>query len=222
MFKSAKSFNNSFWGSFALEPIIERHQDHLLVRIKKAVSFKGINEIVKDCYSTEGRRAYQPEMMFKILIIQFLYNLSDREVVEKIDTDLVFRYFVGFSLSDDLPHFTKLGTFKDRLGRRRFEHLFNLLVSAGRKSGLVSDELREIDTTDQTAKVNLAKLKRMFKTDEDDHTYIDRNSKDKDAGFGNKGCGRKKWYGYKAATLVEPDSQIITSLKTVRADTRDQ
>jgi len=221
MFKDSSSFNNSFFGDFAFGPIIERHGEHLLVLIKKWVSFKGLNELLSDCYSKEGRKAYQPEMMFRFLLIQFLYNLSDRETIEKVDTDLVCRWFVGLSLDDDLPHFTRLGTFKDRLGQDRFEQLFNRLVKACREANIISDELRIIDTTDQKSKVNLAKLKKLFKKDDDDHDYIDRNSKDKDAGFGRKSSNGKRWYGYKAATLVEPDTQIVTAIETVPANTKD-
>lgn len=222
MFKSNRSFTNSFFGDFAYESVIRRHEDHLLVLIKKHVSFEGLNELVKNCYSKDGRYAYQPETMLKILLIQFLYDLADREVIESIDTNIVFRWFVGFSLSDEIPHFTRLNTFKERLGKERFEQIFNLLVKSCRKHNIISDELRIIDTTDQKAKVNLAKLKKLFKKDDDDKTYIDRHSHDKDASFGRKSFGNKSWYGYKAATLAEPKTQIITATETIPANIADK
>lgn len=221
MFKDNCSFTNSFFGDFAFKPIIDKHGDHLLVLIKKWVSFKGLNELLMDCYSSEGRKAYQPEIMFRCLLIQFLYDLSDRETIERIDTDLICRWFCDFSLNDELPHFTRLGDFKKRLGKERFEDIFNRLVKACRNANIISDELRIIDTTDQKAKVNISKLKNMFKKDDDDHHYIDRNSPDKDAKFGKKSLGNKSWYGYKAATLVDPDTQIVTSVKTMSANRKD-
>lgn len=221
MFKDNNSFNNSFFGDFAFKPIIDRHEDHLLVLIRKWVSFKGLNELLSDCYSSEGRRAYQPETMFRCLLIQFLYNLSDRETIERIDTDVICRWFCGFSLDDELPHFTRLGDFKKRLGKGRFEDIFNRLVKACRNANIISDELRIIDTTDQKAKVNITKLKKMFRKDDDDHDYIDKNSPDKDASFGKKSSNGKRWYGYKAATLVDPDTQIVTSIKTMPANKKD-
>lgn len=222
MYKSSSSFKNSFFGDFAFQSIIDRHQDHLLVKIKQIVSFKGLNKLVSDCYSKDGRYAYQPEMMLKILLVQFLYDYSDREIVEKIDTDIIYRSFVGLSLTDEVPHFTRLGDFKDRLGVDRFEDIFNLLVRSCREVGIISDELRIIDTTDQKSKVNLAKLKKMFKKDDDDKTYIDHHSPDRDAGFGRKETGKKRWYGYKPATLVEPDTEIVTALETIPANIPDQ
>lgn len=222
MFKSNQSFKNSFFGGFAFDTIINRHQDHLLVKVKQAVSFKGLNKLVSDCYSKDGRYAYQPEMMLKILLIQFLYDYADREIMEKVDTDIIYRWFVGVSLNEDIPHFTRLGDFKDRLGQDRFEEIFNKIVKVCKKAGIISDELRIPDTTDQKSKVNLAKLKRMFKRDDNDKTYIDRNSSDRGAGFGRKNKGKKRWYGYKAATLVEPDTQIITATETVPANILDK
>lgn len=222
MFKDNCSFTNSFLGDFAYEPVIKRHDDHLLVLMKKWVSFEGLNELLSDCYSNSGRKAYQPEMMFRILLIQFLYNLSDRETIERVDTDLICRWFAGLSLSEDMPHFTRLNEFKDRLGKERFEKLFNQLVKACRSAGIISDELRIIDTTDQKSRVNLAKLKKLFKKDDDDNSYIDRHSADKDARCGRKCLGNKRWHGFKAATLIEPDSQIVTSLETIPANVKDQ
>lgn len=221
MFKNNRSFTTSFFGDFAYESVIGRHENHLLVLIRKYVSFEGLNELVDNCYSKDGRHAYQPEMMLKILMLQFLYDLSDREVIERIDTDVIFRWFVGLSLSDEIPHFTRLNTFKKRLGQKRFEQIFNLLVKSCRKHGIISDELRIIDTTDQKAKVNLAKLKKLFKKDEDDKTYVNRHSQDKDASFGKKSSNGKRWYGYKAATLIDPDTQIITATKTMPANRKD-
>lgn len=221
MYKSNSSFTNSFFGGFALDKVINRHQDHLLVKINQTVKFDGFNEEVSACYSKDGRHAWQPITILKILIIQFLYNLSDREVIDEIDTDIVCRWFVGLSLDDDLPHFTRLNHFKSRITERRFSRLFNLIVKACRNGGLVSDELRIIDTTDQRASVNLAKLKKMYKRDDDDHTYIDRHSRDRDAGMGYKSEGKKTWHGYKAATLVEPESQIVTGVETFPANERD-
>jgi IS5 family transposase len=221
MFKNNQSFNNSFFGGFSYDSIINRHQDHLLVKINSVVCFDGFNELVKDCYDNSGRYAYQPVMIFKILLIQFLYDLSDREVMERIDTDIISRYFVGLSLVDSLPHFTRLNTFKDRLGQTRFEELFNCIVKSCREASIISDELRIIDTTDQKANVNLVKLKKLFKKDDNDDTYVDRNSKDQDAGFGRKSNKGKRWYGYKSATLVDPDTQIITSTITTAANKHD-
>lgn len=222
MFKNNRSFTTSFFGDFAYESVIRRHKDHLLVLIREHVSFEGLNELVDNCYSKDGRYAYQPEMMLKILLVQFLYDLSDREVIEKIDTDVIFRWFVGLSLADEIPHFTRLNTFKERLGQKRFEQIFNLLVQSCRQHGIISDELRIIDTTDQKAKVNLTKLKKLFKKDDHDKTYVDRHSQDKDASFGRKSFGKKGWYGYKAATLVEPKTQIVTGLETIPANIPDQ
>lgn len=222
MFKSNNSFTTSFFGDFAYESVIRRHENHLLVLIKKHVSFEGLNELVDNCYSKDGRYAYEPEMMLKILLVQSLYDLSDREVIERIDTDVIFRWFVGLSLNNEIPHFTRLNTFKERLGQKRFEQIFNLLVKSCRKNNIISDELRIIDTTDQKSKVNLAKLKKMFKKDDDDKTYVDRHSPDKGASFGRKSSGKKSWYGYKAATLVEPKTQIITSLETIPANILDK
>jgi len=59
------------------------------------------------------------------------------------------------------------------------------------------------------------------KKDDDDKTFIDRGTSDPDASFGNKGAGRKKWYGYKNSSNLDPESELITAVETTDASVPD-
>src|SRR4030067_1291807 len=50
---------------------------------------------------------------------------------------------------------------------------------------------------------------------------MDRHSPDKDAKCGRKCLGNKRWHDYKASTLVEPDTQVVTAIETVPANRND-
>jgi transposase len=89
MFKSQNSFQSSFFGSFAYQGILARHQDHFLVRLLSAVDFSFISETAEECYSHLGRPAYNPVIMMKLLLLQTLYDLSERDVVEQADTNIL-------------------------------------------------------------------------------------------------------------------------------------
>src|SRR3990167_3971675 len=98
MFQSNASFQSSMFGSFAYVKILERHQDHLLMGMARVIDFSFIQPLVEDCYSPLGRKAYDPVCMVKLMMLQTLYDLSERDVVEQADTNLLFRVFLERSL----------------------------------------------------------------------------------------------------------------------------
>src|SRR5437899_2914752 len=62
-----------------------------------------------------GRAGYRPLLMFKALLLQSLYGLSDAELEEVLNDRLSFRRFVGLSLEDAVPDHTTLCRFRNRL-----------------------------------------------------------------------------------------------------------
>jgi IS5 family transposase len=220
MFKSQSSFQNSFFGGFAYQNIINRHQNHLLVRLNKTIDLSFIEELVKDCYTPDnGRVAYNPVIMFKILFLQTLYDKSDRKIAEAVDTNILFRHFVGLSLDDETPHWTLLGKFKERLGGNKFNRIFNQIVKLALKAGLLNDKLRIIDCSDIRAKVDISKLKK-DQQDDNDQEYIDRGTPDPEASIGHK-SKNKSWYGYKTGILLDAQSEIVTAVETTTASPHD-
>ena len=70
----------------------------------------------KDC-SSAGRKPYPPLFMFKILILQSLYNLPDGRVERLLTSDLLARRFVGLSGREPPLDFTTIWRFKEALTR---------------------------------------------------------------------------------------------------------
>ncbi|GAA3314524.1 hypothetical protein GCM10020331_007230 [Ectobacillus funiculus] len=63
-----------------------------------------IRGMLSDRYSVDrGRPAQEPEFMFKICLLEYLYNLSDVQVIEHIRVNLAYRWFLGLNLDGDLP-----------------------------------------------------------------------------------------------------------------------
>ena len=70
--------------------------DHLLHRIAAAVDLSFVSELVSDCYCLDnGRPSWDPLLLFKVVFLQFLYNLSDRQVEEQVNLHLACQWFVG-------------------------------------------------------------------------------------------------------------------------------
>ncbi|PIU01917.1 hypothetical protein COT68_00670 [bacterium (Candidatus Torokbacteria) CG09_land_8_20_14_0_10_42_11] len=220
MFKTQSQFTNSMFGAYAYDPIINRNQDHLLVKMSKLLDWSFVEREVAECYSVSGQRAIHPLRMFKLLVVQSLYNLSDRETMSHADCNIIFRYFVGLGLTEDVPHWTELGKFKERIGVAAFERLFYRLLEEAERLGIKISNKRNADATDIEANVDLKKCAK-DKKDKDDHAWIDRNTTDKDAGFGHKEKN-KSWYGYKSHTNQEVENELVTAVITTKASATDE
>ena len=116
--------------------------------------------------------------MFKMVFLQFLYDLSDRDIEEQCTWNMLFKCFLGLSAEELPPDHSTLCRFRLRLGAEGFQRLFNQTVEQARSQGLVSDRLHIIDATHMTAKVDLFRLKKEHRDGDDDDHYVDRNSPD--------------------------------------------
>jgi IS5 family transposase len=203
-----KSSQLSFYGDHIYDQVIP--DDHFLKLLEKAVDFTFVNELCRDAYNPDvGRPAYEPEMMFKILFLQFLYDISDRRIEEEVNYNLVLKWFVGLAINESPPDATSLTRFRERLGEERFTSVFNQIVLLARKRGLVSDRLSIVDSTHVKAKVDIFKMQ----TDPD-------NVKDADARYGYK-TQHKPFFGYKSHASIDADSEIITQIETTPGNVHD-
>jgi len=75
--------------------------------------------------SKVGKPAYPPLMMFKALLLQHLYHLSDVKLENQLARDLMFRRFVGLGLSDSVPDHSTISRFRSDLRKANLlEQLF--------------------------------------------------------------------------------------------------
>ena len=91
--------------------------------------------------------------MFKILSLEFYYNLSDVEVVKQLRFNVLFRYFVEIKIEDPLPDDTFLVVFRKRLGEERFERIFDKFIKQCKKKGLLEERVKAVDASDIVAHV---------------------------------------------------------------------
>ena len=78
--------------------------DHLLRKLAAAVYFSFVSELVHDCYcSDKGRPSWDPLVLFKVVFLQFLYDLSDREVEEQVNLHLACKWFAGLQPEEMAP-----------------------------------------------------------------------------------------------------------------------
>lgn len=138
-------------------------KDHLLVLIDSIIDFSFVYDMVKDKYSDIGRASEDLVMMLKICLLEFLYNLSDKKVVKRIQTDVAFRWFLGLSLDDKVPDDTTISVFRtDRMGEENYDEFFNEIVRKCIEKNIVKSKRYLIDTTDVAANVNYPSDKKLI------------------------------------------------------------
>ncbi len=203
-----KSNQLSFYGDHIYDRIIP--EDHFLKQLEKAIDFSFVNDLCRDAYNPDiGRPAYEPQIMFKMLFLQFLYDISDRRIEEEVNFNLVLKWFVGLAIDESPPDATSLTRFRERLGVKRFTSIFNQIVSLARDKRLISDRLSIVDSTHVKAKVDTFRMQ----------TYPD-TVKDKDARYGYK-TQNKPFFGYKSHTGIDADSELITKVETTPGNVHD-
>jgi IS5 family transposase len=151
----------SLYDDYFVRQLVPR--DHPLLLIDREVDFSFVREMVSDLYSAEtGREAVDPELMVRLCFLQSRYRLSDREVISRAQTDVAFRLFLHLSLEDSLPDPSLLSVFRKRLGRERFQAIFNRSVTVAVERGLVPGRLVMLDSYGLVADVAIPRLRRLL------------------------------------------------------------
>ena len=105
-------------------------QDHFLRKLKAVVDFSFVNDLCKELYCPDnGRPSLEPQLLFKALFLQFLYNLNDYTAEDEINDRMSFKYFLGLSVNENGPDHSTLFKFRDRLGTERFSQILPALIS---------------------------------------------------------------------------------------------
>lgn len=156
-----------------------------------------------------GRPGYQSLVLFKALLLQSLYGLSDGELEEALADRLSFRKFIGLSLEDDVPDSTTLCRFRNLLiGEQRLEKLFAELDRQLEKAGVILKRGTMLDAT-------------LIETGAASPPREDGSATDPDARFAKREGKAGSIYGYKAHVGVDEGSGIIRSVITTPANVND-
>ena len=145
-------------------------QNHLLRIIDKAINWNFIYELVESKYSQEkGRPSMDPVMLIKIPFIQYLYGIrSMRQTIREIEVNVAYRWFLGLSMLDKVPHFSTFGKnysrrFKDT---DLFEQIFSHILEECYKFKLIDPSEVFVDATHVKARANNKKMQKRIAHEE--------------------------------------------------------
>jgi transposase len=128
-------------------------------------------------YSDIGRPSVPPEQLLRALLLQALYTVrSERLLMEQLQYNLLFRWFVGVSMDDDLWTPTVFTKNRDRLLDGEIAQAFFLEVRAeAQAAGLLSDEHFTVDGTLLEAWASHKSFRRKDRTDPPSNDPASRN-----------------------------------------------
>ena len=98
-------------------------------------------------YASSGRPSIPPEKLLRALLLQVLYTMrSERLLMEQLDYNFLFRWFVGLSLDDPVWDATTFSKNRERLLKGEIaQGFFAAVVEQARGQGLLSDEHFTVD-----------------------------------------------------------------------------
>jgi IS5 family transposase len=129
--------------------------DHKLCQLVDVVDFEAFRPIVESGYSAKGQPTGYAMIVFKLEVLKYFYNLSDRAVVERAATDVAFRWFLRLPMGKLQLDHTLMTRFRGRMGKERYAELFHQVVAQARQQGLVKDQLRLKDATHVLANISI-------------------------------------------------------------------
>jgi transposase len=119
------------------------------VRVMVDAALESMNERFDEMYAKAGRPSIAPERLLRALLLQALYSIrSERMLVEQLEYNLLFRWFVGLNMSEPAWNHAVFSKNRERLLAGDVAHeLFACVVEQARALKLLSDEHFTVDGT---------------------------------------------------------------------------
>ncbi len=213
-------------------------QDHPLrpLRVMTDAALRELRPRFNQVYARTGRPSIAPEKLLRALLLQALYSVrSERMLMEQLDYNLLFRWFVGLNMDDaiwDVSVFTKN---RERLLDGDIaEAFFQAVLRQARELGLLSDEHFTVDGTLLEAWASAKSYQRkdgknVVPLDDPGNATVDfRGEKrsnqthvsktDPDAKMARKGQGKEAKLSYNGNLLVENRNGLIVNTEVFEAN----
>ena len=205
-----------------LENLVSK--DHPYRRLLSLINFDELTKPLKKLYKEKiGRTGYLVSQGFRALLLQYVEDLSDRELERYLQENFAGLYFCGFDLESITPDFSYFSKLRARIGTERLVDLFSRVRTSLKEQGLIKEIFTFVDSShliskfsmwedrDKAIKAGLEKL---------NNKTVGKVAKDKQARFGCKGKN-KFWFGYKQHTSVDMQSGLINKIAGTPANVTD-
>ena len=207
-----------------------------LAKLNKVIQWDMFRTPIEEALYVEpkgagGRPAFDKLMMFKILILQKYYNLSDEQTEFQINDRTSFKQFLALKLGDTIPDQKTIWHFKEQLSNKNVsEKLFDLFVKQLMSKGIIAKEGSMIDASfvdvprQRNSKEDNADIKKgavpiKFSIKDKHGKRSKLAQKDIDARWMTK--SKERHYGYKDHINADEKTKLITKYSVSSAAPHD-
>jgi len=204
-------------------------QDHPLRAVRQLTDqvLRSLSGEFDQLYAATGRRSIAPEYILRALLLQVFYSIrSERQLVEQIDYNLLFRWFVGLGMDDAVWNHAVFSKNRDRLLSSAVAQQFFSEVNRQAKR-FMSDEHFTVDGTLIQAWASQKSFRAKDGSDDGDGSNFHGQKRsnqthasttDGDARLYKKSYGKESKLSYLGHALVENRNGLIAAAMVTHAD----
>lgn len=221
----------SFFGAFIYDRVVSKN--HFLRKLDEVIPWGYFADLLVQYYSggaMYGRPPYNPVMVLRMLLIAYLYDLSERQTEQQVNDSLAMKWFLGLAVDEPAPVHSTLSKFRKRLEKngngQAFAEMLATIVRMAQEAGVQFGSIQVIDSVHTVADVNPGKDDRRQKKE-------NKPPRDGDAAWGVKHTKRVRdekgkqvkipqyFFGFKAHVSLNTCSELITSLTVTPGNAYD-
>jgi transposase len=133
---------------------------HLLRRLRDALDLSFVREMVAARYSGIGRPSIDPEVVVRMLVLQYLFDFSERQICDEVRMHGGYRWFCGLSFNDRVPDQSTLVKLRVHkwAGTDIWAHVLQATVCACEAAGIAHRDRLAVDGTQITANAAVKSL----------------------------------------------------------------
>lgn len=212
-----KDGEQKFYYNISLNELVPL--DHFLRHVDRLIDFDFIRSRVKHLYSHTGKPAVDPVVLFKMLLIGYLYDVkSERQLEKEIQVNLAYRWFIKYDIDERIPDHSTISQTRRRKfsSSNLFQEIFDEIVKLCMAKGLITGETIMTDSTYIRADASLDSLREVLITPREFIRRLDENSDEiPDSDNGNKpgegGANQNKRYSNKThRSNTDPESRLVS------------
>ncbi len=197
--------------------------DHPYRKLDQLLPFDKLSLAYRGLYSPKGRKEKGFEFGLRALIIQFMEDLSDREMERYLQENLACKWFCDMNLGEAAPDHSYFGEFRKRLGTGKLMDIFSQVRNGLQGMGLIREIFTFVDACQLISKLTTWDDRdRAIKQglEQFNNETAGKVAADKQARFGCKGKN-KYWFGYKEHVSVDMQSGLINKVAATSAEVTD-
>lgn len=204
-----------------------------LERLNKVIPWEMFRPQLEAVFNNPGKKAtgrppFDRILMFKILVLQRIYNLSDDQTEYQINDRITFMRFLSLGINSTVPDAKTIWKFKEDLKNAGvMDNIFNLFEAKLESDGIITHKGTIIDATfadaprqhnhhDENKEIKAGKTPEEWEKPENEAKL---RQKDTDARWTKK--GNETHYGYKDHVKADADSKMITGYDVTSAEVHD-